>query len=146
MGCHFLLQGIFPTQGSNPCLLHCRRFFTHRDTWEAPYRRSLIKIFMSWASTAQCSIQESSQAQEPCASGTLQKYFYFIWLPIRHCRIMQHHMFKSYLCGQKSIREIFEGSFSVWRNRTVMSNQLKYIYLIACTFEATRNCHLKRQK
>ena len=25
MGCHFLLQGIFPTQGSNQCLLHCRR-------------------------------------------------------------------------------------------------------------------------
>ena len=25
VGCHFLLQGIFPTQGSNPGLLHCRR-------------------------------------------------------------------------------------------------------------------------
>ena len=25
MGCHFLLQGIFPTQGSNPDLLHCRQ-------------------------------------------------------------------------------------------------------------------------
>ena len=25
MGCHFLLQGIFPTQGSNPGLLHCRQ-------------------------------------------------------------------------------------------------------------------------
>ena len=24
MGCHFLLQGIFLTQGSNPCLLPCR--------------------------------------------------------------------------------------------------------------------------
>ena len=24
VGCHFLLQGIFPTQGSNPGLLHCR--------------------------------------------------------------------------------------------------------------------------
>ena len=24
MGCHFLLQGIFPTQGSNPGLSHCR--------------------------------------------------------------------------------------------------------------------------
>ena len=23
--CHFLLQGIFPTQGSNPGLLHCRQ-------------------------------------------------------------------------------------------------------------------------
>ena len=26
MGCHFLLQGIFPTQGSNPDLLYCRQF------------------------------------------------------------------------------------------------------------------------
>ena len=26
--CHALLQRIFPTQGSNPGLLHCRRFFT----------------------------------------------------------------------------------------------------------------------
>ena len=25
MGFHVLLQGIFPTQGSNPCLLHCRQ-------------------------------------------------------------------------------------------------------------------------
>ena len=24
-GCHFLFQGIFPTQGSNPGLLHCRQ-------------------------------------------------------------------------------------------------------------------------
>ena len=25
VGCHSLLQGIFPTQGSNPALLHCRQ-------------------------------------------------------------------------------------------------------------------------
>ena len=25
VGCHFLLQGIFPTQESNPGLLHCRK-------------------------------------------------------------------------------------------------------------------------
>ena len=24
VGCHFLLQGIFPTQASNPGLLHCQ--------------------------------------------------------------------------------------------------------------------------
>ena len=29
VGCHFLLQGIFPTQGSNPGLLHCRQIL-HR--------------------------------------------------------------------------------------------------------------------
>ena len=27
VGCHALLQGIFPTQGSNPGLLHCRWIF-----------------------------------------------------------------------------------------------------------------------
>ena len=28
VSCHALLQGIFPTQGSNPCLLHYRWIFT----------------------------------------------------------------------------------------------------------------------
>ena len=29
MDCHSLLQGIFPTQGSNPGLLHCRQILYH---------------------------------------------------------------------------------------------------------------------
>ena len=29
MGCHFLLQGIFLTQGFNPGLLHCRQTLYH---------------------------------------------------------------------------------------------------------------------
>ena len=29
VGCHSLLQGIFPTQGSNPGLLHCRLILYH---------------------------------------------------------------------------------------------------------------------
>ena len=29
MGCHVLLQGIFPTQGLNPGLLHCRWLLYH---------------------------------------------------------------------------------------------------------------------
>ena len=29
VGCHALLQGIFPTQGSNPCLPHCRQILCH---------------------------------------------------------------------------------------------------------------------
>ena len=39
VGCHFLLQGIFPTQGLNPHLLHLLHwqawFFTTSATWEA---------------------------------------------------------------------------------------------------------------
>ena len=38
VGCHAFLQGIFPTQGSNPCLMSpalAGRFFTTSTTWEA---------------------------------------------------------------------------------------------------------------
>ena len=35
MGCHFLLPGIFPTQGSNLSFLHCRWILCPCATWEA---------------------------------------------------------------------------------------------------------------
>ena len=37
MVCHFLLQGIFPTQGSNPHLQHCRRILYHLSHQGSPY-------------------------------------------------------------------------------------------------------------
>ena len=39
VGCHFLLQGIFPTQGYNPCilhLLHCRQILLATEIPEKP--------------------------------------------------------------------------------------------------------------
>ena len=36
VGCHFLLHRIFPTQGSNPRLLHCRETLYHWATWNFP--------------------------------------------------------------------------------------------------------------
>ena len=37
VGCHALLQGTFPTQGSNPGLLHCRKILYHlRDHQPSP--------------------------------------------------------------------------------------------------------------
>ena len=35
VGCHSLLEGIFPTQGSNPRLLHCRQILYHLSHQEA---------------------------------------------------------------------------------------------------------------
>ena len=45
VGCHFLLQEIFLTQGLNPCLWHCRWILYHRSSWEALY--SFISLFPS---------------------------------------------------------------------------------------------------
>ena len=38
VGCHALLQGIFPTQGSNPGLLHCRRIL-YQLSWRNAYNQ-----------------------------------------------------------------------------------------------------------
>ena len=37
MGCHALLQGIFPTQGSNPGLLHCRQILYQLSYVRSPF-------------------------------------------------------------------------------------------------------------
>ena len=34
VGCHFLLQGSFLTQGSNLCLLHCKWILYHWTIWD----------------------------------------------------------------------------------------------------------------
>ena len=34
--CHFLLQGIFPTQGLNPCLPHCKQTLNHLSHQGSP--------------------------------------------------------------------------------------------------------------
>ena len=36
VGCHFLLQGIFPTQGLNPGLSHCRQTLYHLSHQGSP--------------------------------------------------------------------------------------------------------------
>ena len=35
VGCHFLLQGIFPSKGSKPCLSHCKQILYHLSHEEA---------------------------------------------------------------------------------------------------------------
>ena len=47
VGCHFLLQGIFPTQGLNPGLLHCRQKLYHLSHQGSPERLSIEKEDMS---------------------------------------------------------------------------------------------------
>ena len=45
--CHFLLQGIFPTQGSNPGLLHCRQILyqpSYQGKMEGSQRLILYKL------------------------------------------------------------------------------------------------------
>ena len=48
VGCHALLQGIFPTQGLNPCLLNCRQILYQWAIWEAHQlkRKKIQDLFL----------------------------------------------------------------------------------------------------
>ena len=54
VGCHFLLQGIFPTQGLNPGLLHCRQILYCLSRHRSPldfrihYKAMVIKTIRYW--------------------------------------------------------------------------------------------------
>ena len=46
MGCHFLLQGILPTQGSNPGLLRCRQIL-YRLRYKGSFALDRIFLLLS---------------------------------------------------------------------------------------------------
>ena len=46
--CHFLLSGLFPTQGSNLHLLLGRRILYHSAPWEAPPQRQCGLMKKAW--------------------------------------------------------------------------------------------------
>ena len=51
MGCQALLQGIFPTQGSNPGLPHCRRILYHLSHQESPRILEWVTILFTRGSS-----------------------------------------------------------------------------------------------
>ena len=54
MGCHDLLQGIFPTQGSNPGLPHCRQILYHLSHQSSPYTYVKSSQIVLWICTTYC--------------------------------------------------------------------------------------------
>ena len=71
VGCHFLLQGIFPTQGSNLGLLHCRvDFFYHWATVKGDIKISDASLFNS------VTVISNSEPCKPhfCNSDNISKF------------------------------------------------------------------------
>ena len=54
VGCPFLLQVVFPTQGSNPRFLHCRWILyqlSHQGSPRNPWKSSKISAYQDWGGT-----------------------------------------------------------------------------------------------
>ena len=71
MGCCFLLQGIFPTQGLNPCLLHCSILY-HWAIRDAPNDK--ISSVQSLSHVQLFATLWTAAHQLPCPSPTPGAY------------------------------------------------------------------------
>ena len=93
MGCHFLLRGIFLTQGSDPHLLHYRQILHYRATQEALGMWMMTHIWKTWLSIIFVSKYFPSKSVDVCSvfsehlelEKTLTSVFllvpcFFVWL------------------------------------------------------------------
>ena len=80
VGCHALFQGIFPTQGSSPGLLHCRQAdsllseppgkpYTHTHTHTHTYIHTYIYSRKRFRQTAELVTEENSEGHEEVSRG-----------------------------------------------------------------------------
>ena len=65
VGSHSLLQGIFPTQGSNPGLLHCRQVLYQLSHQRSPFHTVVVQS-LSWFDSLWS--QRLQRARLPCPS------------------------------------------------------------------------------
>ena len=73
VGCHVLLQGIFPTQGLNPGLLHCRQIFYSLSHQGSPRILEWVSYPFSGVSS-----QLKNQSRVSCIAGR----FFTSWATI----------------------------------------------------------------
>ena len=80
VGCHFLLQGNFPTQGLNPCLLHCRQTLYHLSHKGSPNMLSRLVItflprskclLISWLQSSSAVILEPKKIKSDIVSPSI---------------------------------------------------------------------------
>ena len=76
MGCHFFLQRIFPTQGSNPDLLHCRQTLYHLS-----HQGSLISEWVKSLSHVQLFATPWTVAHQAPPSMEFSRQEYWSGLP-----------------------------------------------------------------
>ena len=121
VGCHFLLQGIFPTQGSNPGLLHCRQTLYHLSHQGSP--KSLYCLIIRINISPVGGGRESQKHEWEVQRKTLKNRCFLVW-PV-------HEM--------AGVEVIFSSELEVrfWRTLRVMHsicNQLKFILKRIGTF------------
>ena len=75
VGCHSLLQGLFPTQGLNPGLLHCRHVLYHLSRQESPW----LNLFFGWSFSTDKGRQRTWETRSHSLSPGLSREDHGLW-------------------------------------------------------------------
>ena len=81
VGCHFLRQGIFPTQGSNLGLLH-RRQILYRLSHQGSPDLPLLQIISQMATRGQTGVEHCLKINKP-SLGRTKSFFIALTLPFQ---------------------------------------------------------------
>ena len=102
VGCHFLLQGIFLTQGLNPSLLHYRQMLYHLSYQEGPkgLKQCNKKIrFSFYKDHVGSSVQMSlGEAQRGDVKRPVRQSLSFCLTPSQLGSVVQSFMYKEGVC------------------------------------------------
>ena len=83
MGCHFLLQGIFLTQGLDSYLLHYRLVLHHCATWEAHSELHLLIVAILGKVGQSSLVVQSPDFGSSPSSATVSH----VWLSFPICKM-----------------------------------------------------------
>ena len=76
VGCHFLLQGIFPTQGLNPGLPHCRQMLYPLSHQGSPYPTAYVMPFIFTHTLKHSVLQFNSHTHQATCLTAAEDHWY----------------------------------------------------------------------
>ena len=103
-----LLQGIFPTQGSNPGLLHCRRILLLAEPQGKPDLCSYISVFLLFLLSQVSSSSTSERANNHQSENSLQNIDSKIvlgWMKLLSVIIGQKNILQKYNIHKERLKK-----------------------------------------
>ena len=74
VGCHYLLQGIFPTQGSNPGLLPCRKILYHQSHQGSIKHCIIYILYSKWIAKVLFSVYHICSVRTSTSTITITRW------------------------------------------------------------------------
>ena len=131
VGCHFLFQGIFPTQGTNPGLPHCRKMLyhlSHQGTSRHPKH-----LLISWLQSPSAVILERPKIKSDTVSTVSPSISYEVMGPDAIVLVLWMLSFKpTFSLSSVTVLKRHFSSSSLSAIRVVSSEYLRLlIFLLA---------------